>query len=75
MTEKREKLLAHLCLILLAMGFLAVGGRSVKQIFDIHMRDYAAEHPHHAIRMEEELPAEERHPSITYSYYSAMNFR
>lgn len=75
MTEKREKLLAHLCLILLAMGFLAVGGRSVKQIFDIHMRDYAAEHPHHAIRMEEEMPAEEQHPSITYSYYSAMNFR
>lgn len=47
----------------------------MKQIFDIHMRDYAAEHPHHAIRMEEEMPAEERHPSITYSYYSAMNFR
>lgn len=75
MTEKREKLLARLCLILLAMGFLAVGGRSVKQIFDIHLRDYAAEHLHHAIRIEEEAPAEEQHPSITYSYYSAMNFR
>lgn len=75
MTEKREKLLAGLCLILLAMGFLAVGGRSVKQIFDIHLQDYAAEHPHHAIRIEEEAPTEERHPSITYTYYSAMNFR
>ena len=75
MTEKQEKLLAHLCLILLAIGFLAVGFRSMKQIFDIRMRDYAVEHPHHSIRIEEEMPAEERHPSITYSYYSAMNFR
>lgn len=64
MTEKREKLLAHLCLILLAMGFLAVGVRSAKQIFDIHLRDYAAEHPHHAIRMEEEMPRKNDTPVL-----------
>lgn len=73
--NKGEKFLAYFCLLLLAVGFLAVGGRSVMQIASIRARDYREQHPSRPLRITEEAPREEKHPSVTYSYYSAMNFR